>query len=114
MAQLNYWKECISNGAEECNLTLTKEQLETLAEFAMSGHEYYDMAFYSPPWTDRFDDIKNEWEKKLKDKEDELNEYRQNAEMAVKIALNQHSDTHISIGKHGEVIKYCGQSYQIQ
>ena len=114
MAQFKYWKECMENAAEECGMTLTEEQLETFADFAKSGHDFYDQAFYTPSWTDRFDDMENEWKRKLKDKENELREYKQNAETAVKVALKQRPDDLISIGKHGEVTLYAGRTYQIQ
>lgn len=45
----NYWRDCISEAAEACGLTLTIEQLQCLAEGASGGHECYGMAFYSPP-----------------------------------------------------------------
>lgn len=63
---IDYWKECISIAAEECDLTLTSEQLEYLAGSAESGHEHYGMAFYSPPASDRYNEIEREWKAKYK------------------------------------------------
>jgi len=62
---LDYWKECISCGADECGLTLTSEQINDLAEAVQGGHEHYGQAFYSPPASDRIGVIENEWQTKL-------------------------------------------------
>lgn len=35
---LDYWKECIAIAAEECDLKLTEEQLQCLADSASAGH----------------------------------------------------------------------------
>ena len=53
MREQDYWEECIAAGADECDLTLTKEQLSALAESVTGGFENYGMAFYSPPPSDR-------------------------------------------------------------
>ncbi|MER9196401.1 hypothetical protein NKI13_24470 [Mesorhizobium australicum] len=42
--QDDYWDECISIAADECGLTLTKEQLDCLSGSVRSGHENYGMA----------------------------------------------------------------------
>lgn len=42
---MDYWEECISIAADECGLTLTKDQLECLASYVVGGHENYGMAF---------------------------------------------------------------------
>ena len=42
---MDYWEECISIAANDCGLTLTKDQLECLAGSVESGHENYGMAF---------------------------------------------------------------------
>lgn len=109
-----YWKECISQSAEECGLKMTDDQLECIADSVKSGHEHYGMAFYSPPDHERRDDIEKEWKAKLKDKDEEIESYRRNAETAIKQALRQHSDANISIGKYGEVFRHDGSTTQIQ
>lgn len=40
----SYWIECVVIGAEECGATLTKEQVEYIAESVQGGHENYSMA----------------------------------------------------------------------
>lgn len=114
MTGLDYWKECISTGAEECDLELTGEQLECLAETAQGGHENYGMAFYSPPASDRLNDIEDEWRKKYNDLQADFDRYRDNAEKAVGRALHQYDDANISIGDHGEVYRIDGRHTQIQ
>lgn len=113
-AQKDYWKECISIAAEDCDLKLTPEQLDCLASSAESGHEHYDMAFYSPPARERMDEIEKEWKKKLNDLQAEFDACRSNAESAVKKALRVHRDDQVSIGQHGEVLRYGGRTTRIQ
>ena len=45
---LDYWCECVSLAAEECDLVLTDDQLTYIAESVRGGHENYGMAFYQP------------------------------------------------------------------
>lgn len=110
----DYWRECISIAADECDLTLTSDQLDALAESAKSGHEHYDMAFYSPPASDRISDIEREWRRKLAELQADFDRYRDNAETAVKRALRQHSDDNVSIEAHGTVFIHGGRTEQIQ
>lgn len=114
MDATEYWKECIAIAADECELTLTREQLEYLASSAEGGHENYGMAFYSPPASDRLNDIEREWKAKNAALQREFDAYRGNAETAVKKALKQYDDANVSIGEHGEVFKNGGRTVQIQ
>lgn len=114
MNDIDYWKECISIAAEECDLSLTAEQLDVLADGASSGHEHYGMAFYSPPPSERLNEIEGEWKRKLDALQAEFDAYRDDAETAVKRALRQHSDSSVSIGKYGEVLRHDGRTTQIQ
>lgn len=114
MTEIEYWEECISLGAEECDLILNNNQLKTLAKSAQGGHENYGMAFYSPPPSDRINVIASEWKSKLDKLQAEYDDYRSNAETAVKKALRQHSDAMVSIGEYGEVTRYDGRITQIQ
>lgn len=112
--QRDYWKECISIAADECELTLTPKQLEYLASSAEGGHEHYGMAFYSPPPSERLNEIEKEWKNKLKALQSEFDAYRGNAETAVRKALRQHRDEQVSIGEHGEVLRHGGRTERIQ
>ena len=114
MKSIDYWKDCISQAADDCGLTVTEEQLKCLAESAEVAHENYGMAFYSPPASDRINDIEREWKLKLEAKERELERYRANAETAIKEALQQPSNAQVSIGEHGEVFRHGGRTDQIQ
>ena len=111
---LDYWVECIAVAAEECEATLTDEQITYLAEAAEGGHEHYGMAYYSPPSSDRLSAIEAEWKAKYKTLEAEFNAYRNNAETAVKRALRQHDDVHVTIEARGEVLRHCGRTDRIQ
>lgn len=114
MSAIDYWKECISSGADECGLKLTDEQLKCLAESTAGGHDNYGMAFYAPPSSDRLHDIEREWKAKLEAKDRELERYRTNAETAIKQALNQRPEALVSIGECGEVTRYDGRTEVIQ
>ena len=114
MNELEYWEECISQAADECSLAMTAEQLKALAKAAQDGHESYGMAFYSPSDSDRYSDLEREWKAKLKAKDQEMERYRSNAEMAVKLALRQCRDANVSIGENGEVTRWDGRATQIQ
>lgn len=114
MTDLNYWKECISIAADECDLSMTEEQLSYLSCAASSGHEHYSMAFYSPPASDHLNEIEREWKRKYDELQNEFDKYKGNAETAVKRALRQHFDANVSIGEHGEVTRYDGRITQIQ
>ncbi|MFY9326463.1 MAG: hypothetical protein WAO76_00340 [Georgfuchsia sp.] len=114
MNATEYWKECIAIASDECELTITSEQLEYLASSVEGGHENYGMAFYSPPASDRLNDIEREWKAKNAALQREFDAYRGNAETAVKKALKQYDDANVSIGEHGEVFKHGGRTVQIQ
>lgn len=114
MTDVEYWKECISIAADECELSLTDEQLTCLAESVSGGHENYGMAFYSPSASDRYYDIEREWEGKYKALQSEFDKYKNNAETAVKRALNQYEDSSVSIGEYGEVLRHGGRTERIQ
>lgn len=113
-AQRDFWQECIAIAAEECDLTLTPEQLDYLAGAAEGGHENYGMAFYSPPPNDRLNDIEREWKAKLKAQQEEHERYVRNAETAVKQALRVHHDDQVTIGAHGAVLRHGGRTERIQ
>lgn len=114
MTDLDYWEECISQATDDCDLTLTSEQLTCLAGAVSGGHEHYGMAFYSPPDSDRYADIEREWQQKYKTLKAEFDAYRGNAETAVKQALRQHRDDNVSIGEYGEVLRHGGRTERIQ
>ena len=110
----DYWSDCIAQAAEECDLKLTTEQLECLANAAESGHEHYGMAFYSPPDSDRIGDIEREWKAKLKAQEQAHEKYVRNSEEAIKTALKIDQSYHVSIENHGEVLMHGGRTERVQ
>jgi hypothetical protein len=103
MSDLDYWKECIAQSAEDCDLSLTDIQLEILANGASSAHEMYSQAYYDPGWDDRLSEIEREYKKKEKDHQQQFDKYIRNAETAVKRILSIHPDDNISIGDYGEI-----------
>lgn len=114
MDPLNYWKEGLANSLEEVGVKLTDEQLTRVAKDIEGAHENYGMAFYSPPAGDRIAEVEREWKEKCAKLERDAEQYRRNAETAIKQALHQHSDAVVSIGEFGEVTRWGGRPVQIQ
>jgi len=110
----NYWLELLSSSFEECGVTATSNQLRAIAEDVMLGHDNYGMAFYSPPPSDRLQEIKLEYQKKQEKLQYEFDKYRENAEIAIKKALKQYNDANVSIEENGEVMRYDGRTTRIQ
>lgn len=110
-----YWEECIAITADEAEIGLTLEQIKTLAEGVKGGHENYGMAFYSPPASDRYNQIEREWKEKYEKLEREFERYRNGAETAIKRALPQrvYRDEPVSITPDGDVFKHGGRTTQI-
>ncbi|MDE1484658.1 hypothetical protein [Xenorhabdus bovienii] len=114
MNDLEYWTECISSAADDCDLVLTQEQVKSLAESVSRGHECYGMSFYSPPDADHYAEIERKWSEKYAALQRDFDSYRGNAETAVRTALGQYSDDQVSIGEHGEVFRIDGRTTRIQ
>ena len=109
----DYWRECVSNAAEECGAVLTPEQVNEIADSVQGAHENYGMAFYSPPPSDRIHAVEREGNAKLVALQAEFDAYRDNAETAVKRALRQHSKSQVTIGPRGEVTRWGGRIERI-
>lgn len=114
MTSLDYWEECLDCAADEIDLKLTRDQLKALAKAADRGHENYSMCFYSPPASDMVASRERDSQRQLKQLQSEFDEYRRNAETAVKQALRVHRDDPVSIGEHGEVLRFGGRTERIQ
>lgn len=112
--RLDYWSECLSQAADEAEMTIPEGLLPVLAEAAKSGHENYDMAFYSPPASDRLDDIERGWKQKYQDLEREFAAFRSNSEDAIRRSFRIGRDVPVSIGAHGSVFSHAGRTQQIQ
>lgn len=110
----DYYAECINDAADEIGLKITADQAKYIGEAVEAAADNIGMAFYSPPASDRYAQIEREWEARYKALDKEFNTYRGNAETAVKVALNQHRDAHVSIGENGEVRRFDGRSDRIQ
>lgn len=114
MTRQDYYAECLSIASDECGLALTPEQLKYLAEAVEGAADNVGQAFYSPPASDRYNEIEREWKAKYEALKREFEAYRGDAETAVKQALRQYSDAQVSIGKHGEVLRHGGRTDRIQ
>ena len=110
----DYWEECLASSFEEHGIVVTTEQLKSIAFDMQNGSDNIGMAFYSPPWSDRISDIEKEWKDKYDALIRDFEKYRGNAETAVKVALNQYSDSQVSIEEYGEVLRHGGRTERIQ
>lgn len=114
-----YWEEAVAVAFDEADAWaaydgLTKEQRDFIGKSLAGSHENYGLAHYSPPPSDRLNQIEREWEEKFKALQRDFDGYRENAETAVRKALRQRVDTQVSIGKHGEVLRHNGRTEVIQ
>jgi hypothetical protein len=114
MTNLDYWKESISNAAENCGLELTDAQLLEMAEAVLIDHENYGMAFYSPPSTDRLAAIESEHQSRYDRLKAEFDQYVANSETAIRKALRLSHDRSVSIHSHGEVLAHGGRTERVQ
>ena len=106
MNALDYWRECVSQAAGDCGLTLTTEQLESIAYAVEGAHENYGMAFYSPPATDRISAIEEEYQARIDKLSREADKFREDAHAAVKRCLRLHREDRISIQPGGYIERY--------
>lgn len=100
---MDYWKECIGQAADDCELKLSAEQLECLADVASNGHEHYGMAFYSPPSGDYAASVEREWQAKYAELEKRFRDFEDRAEKAIRHVGRISDDRIISIDRHGYV-----------
>ena len=112
MNELDYWKECIISGLDEIGVSLLPEQITKLAKCIQISHENIGMAFYTPPTTDRLEDLEREYNTKLKKIEKEFDQYQSNAENMLKKVLNFSKDTTLRIHEDG-VYRICGRSEKV-
>ena len=76
MSPTEYWKECLSEAAEECGAELAQEQIEYLANAIKGDYENYDQAFHLPPASDRIAEIEREFSTRLKAEADKTERMR--------------------------------------
>lgn len=109
----DYYAEMLSESLDENGVTASREQIAAVASDIVICVENQGMAYYEPPASDRLNDIEREWKAKYEALKREFEAYQGNAETAVKRALRQHSDTSVSIERHGEVFRHGGRTEQI-
>ena len=113
-----YWQEAFEVALDEMGLfhlveKMTPDQRAEIGDALNGSHECYGMAHYSPPPSDRINEIEREYKAKLKAAEADAERYREGAEKAIKKALRQYSDTQVSITPDGEVYRHGGRTEQI-
>lgn len=101
MTPEEYWQECIAQAAEECGVSLTPEQLATLAGHAQSGHEHYGQAFYLPP---SYEGTHDACKQKIRDLERDLERMRSSADRTVARAMGLQPED-VVVTDRGEVIR---------
>lgn len=106
MKDIDYWSEAVSEALDSVGIEASSGQIKEIAEGMSISHENYGMAFYSPPASDYFDREVDEWKRKYKALQEELEQYQANAERAVKRAYKLSQDVPISIEKYGEVKRW--------
>lgn len=102
-SDLDYWKEVIGQASDDCELTLSDEQLECLADAASTGHEHYGMAFYSPPCGDYAASVEREWKAKYADLEKRMRDHEDRTYKAIRRIGRIRNDAIISIDQNGYV-----------
>lgn len=109
-----YYAEGLAESFEEHGIAATTDQISLVAADVANYAESEGQAFYTPPASDRYNQIEREWKAKYEALQREFDAYRGNAETAVKQALRQYSDSQVTIGDHGEVFRHGGRTEQIQ
>jgi hypothetical protein len=112
-SKADYYAEGLSESFDEHGIVATVDQIRAVAADVELYVENQGMAFYSPPASDRINDIEREWKAKYEALRKEFAAYQGNAETAVKKALRQNSDANVSIGQYGEVHRHDGRTTQI-
>lgn len=102
----DYYAEAVGQSFDENGIVATSEQINAVADDISIAIEHESMAFYSPPASDRYNEIEREWKAKYEALRKEFDAYVGNAETAVKRIGRLHSDANISIGQYGEVTRY--------
>lgn len=111
---MNYWKEVISESAEQCGLPVTDAQLDYMADAVRSAHENYSEVHYTPRSSDRVQDIERGAEQKLKRLQAEFDAYRDAACAAVGKALKVRDGVKVTIDANGEVLATSGRTWTVQ
>ena len=114
-----YWQEafeCALDGEGLYHLVeqMTTEQRQSVGKSLRISQECMSQAFYTPPPSDRINAIESAWRGKLAALQREFDDYRENAETAVRKALRQPQDASLTIGEYGEVLRHDGRTTVIQ
>lgn len=118
MDTVDYWQETFEISMEEAGCgellaQITSEQRREIAAGIEGSHDNYGMAFYSPPSSDRYNEIEREWKAKYQRLEREMEQEREGAEKAIRRAYRLYPDRSVTITKDGEVFAHGGRTTQI-
>ena len=113
-----YWEESVSYafdalGKYDVWNMLTREQQKEIGEALVTSHENYGMAHYSPPASDRFNDMERQWQQRLDEERDRTEAARKGAEIALRRVLRVHRDDPVSFTDAGEVYRHGGRTERI-
>lgn len=107
----DYWRECLVDSAESNGVALTPEQAIAMAWDVERAHDLYGQYHYTPPWSDRFEEIERGYKAKVAELERGLRDMRHTAEGALQRALGVHDE--VCLGNDGSVCLRDGRSTQI-
>ncbi|ARK07460.1 hypothetical protein LAV_00060 [Sphingobium phage Lacusarx] len=114
----DYYQECFEISMEEAGCwhlveQMTKEQRQEVGEGIAGGVENEGMAFYTPPSSDRYNQIERDWKAKYDRLQAEFDRYRETSGKTLGRILRQHSDTHVFMDDDGSVYRSGGRTTQI-
>jgi hypothetical protein len=113
-----YYEEAFSIAMEEIGCwhlveQMTKEQRQQVGASLATSVEMSSQAFYTPPSSDRYNEIEREWKAKYKRLQDEYERYVDTSGKTLGRILRQYSDTHVFMDDDGNVFRSGGRTEQI-
>lgn len=117
MTQEKYWEEALSDAFDGCNAThiwgmLSEEQKNDIAKSIRISEECKSLAFYTPPPSDRLNEIEREHKRKIKELEDRLEEQREGFTKALGKTLKL-EHTKLYLNKDGGIDYTNGRTYEV-
>ena len=101
----DYWREVVMNAADGCDLELTREQRESMADAMSAAHDRYGLAFYTPPSSDRMAEIEAEHKREVTRLRAEMDAYRATVQEGLKVRYEINGQgTQVDIDVHGRVL----------
>lgn len=112
-----YWEETLSEafegaGAYELYSQLTPEQRESIAKSLRISEECKSLAFYTPPASDRYNEIEREYKAKIKALEEQSRKQYEQLTNALGSVLKL-DPAKLSLNRDGGIDYTCGRSYEV-